>query len=305
MHRLLAVPLLVLVALAGCAGSNNDPLADAGDDAPELEVTETTGGIRGIVVDQSIVPVQGSKVTLSGGQNTTSDAEGLFRFTGLEPGDYFVSVSKPGYSAVQQAASVVAGVADPPLVKVLLTRLTTAQPYLDFYKLDGFYECGFAAPVITDSCDFGWRTGYDAVNETGNQPPVIPRSPTAFSNTQFIDVPADTWSIIQEAFWTDDAVASMMVSLDETPIDNACDCSPSYMSAVMAQPTYSRLDTFDEKTGETEAPAGVTAAARGFLPFGDPQYALNFRFVVITSLFHNYPAPESWTFETKDQYPVG
>ncbi|HJQ93447.1 MAG TPA: carboxypeptidase-like regulatory domain-containing protein [Candidatus Thermoplasmatota archaeon] len=304
---LLLLALLSAALLAGCAGGGSpEPLDEAGEDAPELEVTDTTGGIRGIVVDQSIVPVAGAKVTLSGGPNTTTDEEGLFRFTALEPGDYFVAVSKPGYTSVQQAATVVAGVADPPIVKVLLNRLTTAQPYLDFYKLDGFYECGFALPFITDSCDFGWRTGYDGVNEsTGSPPPVIPRSPTAFSNTQFIDVPVDTWTIIQEAFWTDETVTAMMISLDETPIDNACDCSDSYMNEVMAQPTYSRMDTFDEETGATSEPAGVTAAARGFLPFGDPQYALNFRFVVITSLFHNYPAPEGWTFETKDQYPVG
>ena len=301
---LLAVPFLLLVALSGCAGGSSDPLEDAGEEAPELEVTDSTGGIRGIVVDQSIVPVTGAKVVLSGGRNTTTDEEGLFRFTALEPGDYFVSVTKLGYTSVQQAATVEAGVADPPIVKILLTRLTTAQPYLDHYKLDGYYECGFALPFITDSCDFGYRTAYDEANNTGNPPPG-PRSPTAFSNTQFIDVPADTWTIIQEAYWTDETVTAMMISLDETPIDNACDCSDSYMNEVMDQPTYGRLDTFDAETGETSEPAGVTAAARGFLPFGDPQYALNFRFTIITSLFHNYPAPEGWTFETKDQYPVG
>jgi len=78
---LLAVPLLVLVALSGCSGGGSpDPLEGAGEEAPELEVTDTTGGIRGIVVDQSIVPVTGAKVVLSGGRNTTTDEEGLFRF---------------------------------------------------------------------------------------------------------------------------------------------------------------------------------------------------------------------------------
>ena len=303
-------PLLVLAVLsaallAGCAGGSPDPLEDAGEDAPELEVTDTTGGIRGIVVDQSIVPVAGAKVVLSGGRNTTTDEEGLFRFTALEPGDYFVSVSKLGYTSVQQAATVEAGVADPPIVKILLTRLTTAQPYLDHYKLDGYYECGFALPFITDSCDFGYRTAYDEANSTGNPPPG-PRSPTASSNTQFIDVPADTWTIIQEGFWTDEAVTNFWVMVSSTPIDNACDCSDQdYLSTEGPMPLIGRLDTFDPETGETGEPAGLTVAARGFLPFGDPQYALSFRFTVITSLFHNYPAPEGWTFETKDQYPVG
>src|SRR5688572_11354908 len=236
MRAIILVALLAAATLAGCAGTPSGPGGD-----PGLQVTETTGGIRGIVVDQAVVPVEGATITLAGGQSTATGADGLFNFTGLEPGDHFVMASKPGYLSVQQSVAVVAGVADPPLVKVLLSRLTTAQPYLDFYKLDGFYECGFALPFITDSCDFGWRTGYDEVNHTaGSPPPVIPRSPTAFANTQFIDVPADTWTVVQEAYWTDESVTGMMISLDETPIDNACDCSDSYLNVVMDQPTYGR-----------------------------------------------------------------
>jgi hypothetical protein len=73
----------------------------------------------------------------------------------------------------------------------------------------------------------------------------------------------------------------------------------------MASPTYGRLETINDKTGESKAPAGERVAARGFIPFGSPQVASNLQFVVVTSLFHNYPAPEGWTFETKDQYPIG
>src|SRR5688572_29700093 len=257
MRAIILVALLAAATLAGCAGTPSGPGGD-----PGLQVTETTGGIRGIVVDQAVVPVEGATITLAGGQSTATGADGLFNFTGLEPGDHFVMASKPGYLSVQQSVAVVAGVADPPIVKVLLERLTSAQPYVDFYKLEGFYECGFAAPVITDSCDFGWRTGYDAANEsTGSPPPVVPRSPTRFANTQFIDVPADTWTIIQEAFWEDETVPEMKISVDETPIDNACDCSDSYFEEVQPSPTYGRLDTYDEKTGETDEPAGMRVAA--------------------------------------------
>ena len=293
--------LLVSAMLAGCSSAPSAP----SDDGSGLQVTDTTGGIRGIVVDSSVVPVEGATVTVSGGASVTTGAGGLFNFTGLAPGDYFLSVSKLGYLPVQQSATVVAGVADPPVVKVLLERLAAAEPYVDFYKLDGFYECGFGAPGITDSCDFGWRTAYDGVNETsGSPPPIIPRSPTRFANTQYIDVGTDTFTIIQEAFWDDETVPEMKVSVDETPIDNACDCSDSYFEVTQPSPTFGRLDMYDEKTGETDEPAGARVASRGFLPFGGPTYAVNFQFTVITTLFHNIPAPEGWTFETKDQYDL-
>jgi hypothetical protein len=300
----LAAALLLLAAgLAGCSGS---PAEDPVDDPTELEVTDSTGGIRGIVVDSSVVPVPDAVVTLSGGKNTTSDAAGLFTFTGLAAGDYFLTVGKPGYRGAQASATVVAGVPDPPIVKVLIDRLSSAQAYLEFFKLDGFYECGFALPFITDSCDFGWRTGYDEVNNTaGSPPPVIPRSPTAFSNTQFIDVGTDTFTIIQEGFWEDEAITSFWVMVDSTPIHNDCDCSDdTYLSTEGNQPLLGRLDLVDDE-GTVGEPAGLTVAARGFLPFGDPQYALNFRFTVLTTLFHNLPAPEGWTFETRDQYTFG
>lgn len=296
-----AMALLVLVGLAGCAdGGADGPVVDG------LNVSETTGGIRGIVVDAAVVPVEGATITLAGGASTTSSASGLFNFTGLEPGDHFLTVSKLGYTSVQQSATVVAGVPDPPVVKVLLERLTSAVPYIDHYKLDGFYECGYGMPVQTDSCDWAYRTVWDEYNNTqGSPPPFLPRTIQRFANTQYIDVGADTFTIIQEAFWEDEAVTSMMISVDETPIDNACDCSPSYINEVQPSPTYGRLDVYDEETGETEEPAGYRVAARGFLPFGDPQYAVNFQFTVITTLFHNIPAPDGWTFETKDQYPIG
>jgi hypothetical protein len=310
---LFVLAVLSAAVLAGCSGGgSDDPLAGAGDEAPELEVTETTGGIRGIVVDQAIVPVINARVVLSGGKNTTTDEEGLFRFIGLEPGDYFVSVTKPGYEAVQQSAAVLAGVADPPLVKVLLNRLTTAQPYIDYYKLDGFYECGFSANTpafkITDTCDFGVRTAYDGVNEsTGSPPPVVPRNAQHNYNTQFIDIPADTYSIVQEGFWTDESVPVMMILLSSTPIDNACDCSEDdYLDVTMENPTYGRLDRFDPSGKEIDqVPLGESVAARGFLSWDVTSSAQNLRFVVITTLFHNYPAPEGWTFETKDQFPIG
>ena len=299
MRGVLLLPVLLLAGtlLAGCSGGGT-PDDCTGADCPGagLDVDEDTGGIRGIVVDDSIRPVEGAKVVLMNGDETLTDAQGRFTFTGLAPGEHFITVSKPGYATMQATAKVVAGVAEPDVVKVVLEYLVDAQPYTEFHEFRGFYECGFAAPFITDSCDFGVRTVSDEENATTGTG-AVPRGVQDNRNTMFVEVPASTVTIVQEAYWENPDVSSMMILLDSTPIDNACDCSErSYLETVGPSPTYGRVD------GEA-VPAGETVAVRGFLPFGDPQYAVNHEFQIFTTLFHNAPAPEGWSFVNGDEMP--
>jgi hypothetical protein len=308
---LAATALLSAALLAGCASKASDqPLdgAGAGAGAPELKVDQQTGGIRGVVVDAAITPVTGAKVVMANGAlSTVSDKAGLFTFSGLKPGDYFFTVSKPGFTTVQSSATVKAGEAAPPVVKVEIDRIPGQQPYLEVYKLNGFYECAFSfgvpgvTPFITDQCDFGVRTVYDGANGTAPYPG--PRNVMQGQNTQYFDVAADTQTIIQEAFWTDETVPDMMVTLSSTPIKNSCDCSDTdYILVYQKSPTYARLDA--DKDGKT-MPLGKHVASRGFLDWNGPSTATNLQFTVITSLFHNYKAADGWTFETQDKYPIG
>jgi hypothetical protein len=340
MHRLLPAMVLLLAALAGCFGGGG------GGDAIGPPADRDKGVIRGLVVDQSVVPVEGATVEISGGVTTVTDALGVFNFTGLDPGEYIVTAGKPGYAGSQTTTTVVAGVPEPAILKLLIERLSTAQPFVDHFKLDGFYECAHGLFFVTDTCDWVPRTAWDVANESGNPPPT-PRSALRYYNTQYVDVPEDTYAIIQEAFWDDEAVSVLWVMMDETPIDASCDCSDSYSNVIQESPTYNRVDRFDALgnvntnftvdyvNGEAVGvfPNGKTVAVRGFIPFqqapgcdfpevldpnncADPQYqntdpnqwysvAQNFEFTVITSLFHNYAPPEGWTFEAKDDYPVG
>lgn len=306
------VPLVVsCLVLAGCSGGGDDAGA-VGDGGDPL-----TGSIQGIVVDQTVAPIEGANVTLTGGPDagkaTRTTAGGLFNLSGLQPGDHFVSVNKPGYRGAQTTVAVVAGEDDPQMARVLLERLTLATPYLDHYKLEGYYDCAYGIVFQTDACDWGYRTVWDEYNHSAPDPlprPLpLPRTVQRSINTQYIDVPSDTWTIVQEAFWTHETVTRMMISLDETPIDNACDCSPSYMNVVQPSPTFDRLELLGDD-GTVAEPAGTTAAARGFIPFAevDPttsQAATNLQFVIMTSLFHNYVPDPDWTFETRENYPVG
>lgn len=130
------------LALAGCSGGGGggkevDPTEDLG-----LEATETTGVIRGVVVDETIVPLPGVVITLlSNGQTAESNAFGAFGFEGLEPGSYFISASKPGFKPVQQSADVEAGVEDPRVVRVMMLADPTSQPTYEVFHFQGFLEC--------------------------------------------------------------------------------------------------------------------------------------------------------------------
>jgi hypothetical protein len=163
MRRSVALSALLLTVLfAGCSGSPGGGAAEPEPDAfDDVEVTETTGAIRGIVVSEAIVPIADVLVALTDGRNQTTDAEGAFVFNGLEPGDYFVSASKAGYLSQQQSATVVAG-GEPPITKILLPADIGAQPFSELYQWTGFLQCG--ANLIVRSANPCAFTGSDNVH---------------------------------------------------------------------------------------------------------------------------------------------
>ncbi len=153
MRALLAVALLVALALAGC--TQEGATLDAGSFVDEsefegVEATATTGVIRGVVVDEAVRPIAGAAITLAGDdpREATSSEAGAFAFAGLEPGTYFLTTTKIGYSSVQTSVDVVAGVQEPPITKVLLVADPTSTPFVTSATLDGFIECSVRTPAI-------------------------------------------------------------------------------------------------------------------------------------------------------------
>ena len=295
----LVILLLVATVLAGCADGGTGLV----DDAPPLDVTETTGGIRGVVVDQAITPIEGATVTLlQSGQSVQTDADGLFKFTGLEPGTYFLSTEKLLYEGVQTSVAVQAGVANPPLVNIQIARIAGLNPFREITQFTGFYECAFALFFITDSCDMAART----VHDEGVDP--VPRSIQNNVNTDFYTWSSSIQTIVQEAFWDTSATSRLWIMVDSTPIDNGCDCSEyTYVEATGESPTYARADMPTE-AGVPWPEDGKDVAIRGFVPFTDNpqdvQYALNVEFEIFTTFFHNYKAQEGWNILEESQYPV-
>ena len=145
----MAAVALVALLTAGCAASpaTNDGQEPAAEPLAfeDLRVEESKGLIRGIVISETITPIEGATVELrltEGGPRQVTDAQGAFVFNGLEPGDYFLTVSKAGYFEVQASASVVPGVAEPPIVKVQLIVDAASQPFTEILQWTGFFACG-------------------------------------------------------------------------------------------------------------------------------------------------------------------
>ena len=182
--RTVALPLALLVsalALAGCAddGPKSDsaePIVDEGE-YDDLDATEQTGVIRGVAVDLAVRPIPGVLVSIQVGgapRNTTSADSGAFGFDGLDPGTYFLEVSKPGYQSLQVSTDVVAGVSDPPIVKVQLVADPASVPYYSVVSWSGFIEC--STRVGTGPANQG-SVGVNACNGVGNQDVNFPVAP--------------------------------------------------------------------------------------------------------------------------------
>ncbi len=291
-----------MVTLAGCAQSS-----DGGVDEKKLDkiqVTDTTGGIRGVVVDTSITPVADARVLLNTGAETATDASGVFTFTGLEPGTYFVTAEKLLYEGAQASTLVQAGVDEPPVLTIQIARLAGVVPFVEVNQFDGFYDCAFAGPGITDSCDMATRTVHDA----GVEP--VPRSLQNNVNTGFITVSPQVQTIIQEGFYDDSVTSRFWTMVSSTPIDNGCDCSDiDYIDNIGDDgTTYGRGDRstgepFPATNGEEEV------AVRGFIPwfgFADPgvDYALGLEFQIFTTLFYNFEAQDGWNIQAREDYPL-
>jgi hypothetical protein len=161
LRPLLVGALLLTTLFAGCSDPSGDGNAEEEPAAFDgVQVSDTTGAIRGVVVSEAIIPIAGVLVKLVDGRNATTDAEGAFVFNGLEPGDYFVTASKFGYLTQQQSATVVAGEASPPITKILLpVDPGAATPTYQEFVFDGYIQCsgtfvvvGFAAcNMLADS----------------------------------------------------------------------------------------------------------------------------------------------------------
>lgn len=310
--------LLVTAFLGlGLAGCSSDPAAEAAADFEGLDVavSETTGAIRGIVVDERIVPVAGATVTLTGASTgtATSDEEGRFVFSELAPGTYFLHVTSSLHRETQSSTEVVAGVAEPPVVRVQVERLFKQDPYSTQVVQDGFFECSQAGAGLYSSSNciydpYRWAFGPD-------EP----------SPTQFIDNITQ-----QEREWHADVAPGWQQLVFEVTWEPTTQSTSQNMGMVVStyKPEREGSHWFAEFEGgapirgqidvgvEHESASGVdpekipeegmgrmsyfvSVRPDGFTP----GIALNQRFTTYLTMFHYGLPPEGWSVVAGDELP--
>lgn len=283
--------LVAAILLAGCSSKG-----DATDE-PALEelFEETTVGsgkglIRGIVLDPSLAPVPGATVTLVGQADKTTDENGLFVFADLAPDTYFLQVSKPGWTEVQQSADVQADVAEPPIVKVAIERIPGTEPRAETLVLDGYISCSAGTPVSFHDCNTIEEQQSRVYFPIQGTPQWV-QTELVWESTQA----AGEWLYVVQAVCgcEDNEVPDVGPDrFDETP--------------EATSPYIARADTAFLEDHRDAGELVVDASASGPEPdtTNGSGIALNQRFQVYATFFYNFEPDPEWTFVEDGPYPV-
>lgn len=139
--------ILVVATMAGCA----EAPTDAPSPEPVLEGPHCN--VRGVVVDDAIVPVDGVNITAQpGDHHAISDATGGYCLP-LGNGTYTVTATKDGYVTVTLTLAV-DDAAAPPAPRIQLQRDVQQEPFVVETKFDGLLACSIRLPTggFNDGC---------------------------------------------------------------------------------------------------------------------------------------------------------
>ena len=281
------------VVLAGCAEEGTpEPEDDFSSELDqELQATDETGVIRGVVVDNSITPVEGATIRLSTGDEATSNADGAFGFGGLEPGTYFLDITKIGFLSVQQSAEVVAGEDRPPVVRVLLERDATFNPYSSTIQHTGFYQCGTSVVVVCGAPNI-----------------LLGGGTTADTSTMTFYWEAQPDFVQTEMVWESTQALSTQLYFEMEALDETCDGDTFLTSARGDSPIRARANAtvLEESTigGDCGIYHSVFAgdATGGAAPVG-VGFSVEQQFDWFITAFYGYAPPEDWWYVNDGPLP--
>ena len=316
MRILLAVAVLAAAALAGCSGGGDSPVADEPGQFDDLGVkpTATTGVLLGVVVDEAIRPVEGARVEVTkpdgAAVEETTDAEGRFAFGGLEPGTYFLKVRHSQFLPTQSSAEVAAGVEEPPVVRVQLTRLFTQEPYAEIIKFDGYIACAYSFFV-----------GSTCVNDYTRLAGAVPGceggclkdhnvSQTAGNIREFrFDLGPGWQAMVMEEYWepTLDEPASQGTLNFILSFFNRTDTGHWWAEGEGPSPIRIQVDVGAEGPGAQNADEPIPPEGMDdlFVIFGagSTDFAVNQPFSFFQTNFYYAIPPEDWSFVNGDPLP--
>ncbi len=304
--RVQVLGLMVLLLLAGCAekAPADEATNDLGQD--RIEVDETTGAIRGLVVDQAITPIEGAHVIVQGAGEqleTTSDADGLFIFNRIDPGTYFVTVSKQFFTEAQSSVQVEAGVT-PELVRVQIDQLFDQQPFVVREKFEGYFQCAYNF-AVSSTC----VNDYTRIDPTGTCPGgCLKELSSLVDNREYVTAIDANWATINiELTWE--------ASLAGTA--NTMGLTVSYYDRVGAghnwgsfsgeEPMIARLDVTAVGGDESVFPDRIPYSGLDdffvFMAAGEGQVAVGQSFEVFQTTSYIAPLPEGYSFVKGDPDP--
>jgi hypothetical protein len=146
---------LIFILATGCKKNTTDPAPPTNPPPPtNIDDVTVSANIRGIVVDNSNLPVPGATVT-SGTQTTTTDHLGQFHFKNitLSKNNGYVKVSKAGYFHGSRSFFTTAGRTH--MVRIQMIPKTTAGSFVaasgGTINLSGGAKLVMPADAITDT----------------------------------------------------------------------------------------------------------------------------------------------------------
>ncbi len=293
--RIIVALMMVTVALAGCSEGSQateDDFEEAFDEFEEAPTTSGKGIIRGVVVDESIIPLEGAKVrNQQTGEEVFTNAQGAFQMVDLEPGSYFLHVSKPGYTGIQASAMVEADVPKPDIIRIQLAFDPGTVPTFEQMVWSGMLGCSVRAFVRGQSCPGAstiWTEHDFLVDYELTQTPNWTVSEMTWKNTQALggemsynirrdDTNSDTTDI--------EGRSPLYLTVDEDMAKGAGFGIDSPL----------RVIVFTAHLQETEPPAG------GLWGLG---VQIDQRFDTYTTFFYNYQPDPEWRFIEDGEPPA-
>lgn len=279
--------LLVVALLAGCSSPAETPAPVVDFEDLELSAATGKGVVRGVVVDPTITPIVGAEIVLGkDGATATTDAEGRFGFSDVEPGLQILQVSKPGYGPVQSSVEVIADQLEPPLVTLVLERLPGTEPFVVTMLWDGFLHCSLTVGgVFATGCLIG-----DYTDDASRFSSPVDSLPTFLQSELVWEATQTLGTNLCMREYARASATDFEMLMDDV-------CGPSPLLQVAA------VERLNETGVGAESGLERVVWVAGYGDAAAPGLALSQRFSVYTHLFYNFAPDAAWRFSV-DGAPV-